>query len=122
MSVVRTGRFPVSEKKERELLEAMAEAGLREGDLEERFLRSPGPGGQHVNKSSTAVRLRHVPSGIEIKVASARSQGLNRFLARRLLLERYQREVLQLKTGRDRLVQKRRKQKDRRSRRQTKKS
>lgn len=115
-------RFPVTEAKERALLEAMAAAGIRDDDLDESFLRSPGPGGQHVNKASTAVRLVHVPSGIEVKVSTSRSQGLNRFLARRLLLERYQSEVLLVATKRQKVAAKAKKQKARRSRRRRNRS
>jgi len=66
----------------------MGRVGLREHDLEERFVRSSGPGGQRVNKVSTCVILRHRPSGIEVRCQQERSQALNRFLARRLLLAR----------------------------------
>jgi protein subunit release factor B len=56
--------------------------GIREDDLQERFIRASGPGGQHVNKTESAVFLRHVPSGIEVKVQTERSQSQNRFTAR----------------------------------------
>jgi len=80
--------FAVSAEKNAELRRQMAELGVREEDLDERFVRSSGSGGQHVNKSSTCVQLRHRPSGIEIRCSEGRSQSLNRFFARRLLLER----------------------------------
>ncbi|HWI40280.1 MAG TPA: peptide chain release factor-like protein [Verrucomicrobiae bacterium] len=80
--------FPVREEKKRKLLEMMAALGIREEDLEETFIRSSGSGGQHVNKTSTCVRLLHRPSGIEVKCMKERSQALNRFLARRELVER----------------------------------
>lgn len=80
--------FAVSAEKNAELRRQMAELGVREEDLEERFVRSSGSGGQHVNKSSTCVQLRHRPSGIEVRCSAGRSQSLNRFLARRLLVER----------------------------------
>jgi protein subunit release factor B len=66
----------------------MADLGIREEELEERFVRSSGKGGQHVNKTSTCVWLRHIPTGIEVKCMAERSQSLNRFLARRELLEK----------------------------------
>ena len=80
--------FSVSEEKNRWLRERMAALGIREEELEERFVRSSGKGGQHVNKTSTCVWLRHVPTGIEVKCMTERSQSLNRFLARRELLEK----------------------------------
>src|SRR5437763_6980679 len=60
---------------------------IREADLEETFARSRGPGGQHVNKVSTAVTLRHRPSGISVTVQDSRSQAMNRKLARQRLLD-----------------------------------
>jgi peptide chain release factor len=65
----------------------MAELGIREPDLEESFARSSGPGGQNVNKVSTAVTLRHLPSGISVTVQDSRSQAVNRKLARERLLD-----------------------------------
>jgi peptide chain release factor len=80
--------FPVSEEKNRWLRERMTALGVREEDLEESFVRSSGKGGQHVNKTSTCVRIRHLPTGVEVKCMEDRSQSLNRFLARRELLEK----------------------------------
>jgi peptide chain release factor len=65
----------------------MARLGIREADLEEIFARSGGPGGQHVNKVSTAVTLRHRPSGLSVTVQQSRSQAQNRKLARERLLD-----------------------------------
>ena len=108
--------FAVSEEKNRWLAEKMAVLGVREEDLEERFIRSSGKGGQHVNKSSTCVYLKHLPSGIEVKCMVDRSQSVNRFLARRELLERL--EALGGKpTARDREADRVRRQKARRKRR-----
>jgi len=82
--------FAVSEEKNRWLRERMESLGIREEDLEEQFVRSSGKGGQHVNKTSTCVYLKHRPSGIEVKCMRERSQSLNRFLARRELLEKFE--------------------------------
>ena len=79
--------FAVSEEKNRWLRKKMEELGIAENDIEEQFIRSSGKGGQHVNKTSTCVYLRHRPTGIEIKCMEDRSQSVNRFLARRQLAE-----------------------------------
>ena len=65
----------------------MNQLGIDEVDLEETFSRSSGPGGQNVNKVSTAVTLRHRPSGITVTVQDSRSQAVNRKLARERLLD-----------------------------------
>jgi len=66
----------------------MAALGVRDADLTEHFVRAQGKGGQNVNKVATCVVLRHGPSGIIVKCQRERSQALNRFLARRELLDR----------------------------------
>jgi len=65
----------------------LARLGLRAEDITESFARSSGPGGQHVNKVSTAVTLRHVPSGVAVTVQDSRSQAMNRQIARERLLQ-----------------------------------
>jgi len=65
----------------------MRQLGIHEADLDERFARSSGPGGQNVNKVSTAVTLRHLPTGISVTVQDSRSQAVNRKLARQRLLD-----------------------------------
>src|SRR5260370_41910943 len=65
----------------------LARLGLDAADFEEKFARSSGPGGQHVNKVSTAVTLRHVPSGQAVTVQDTRSQSMNRQLAWTRLLD-----------------------------------
>src|SRR6266403_3565710 len=65
----------------------MARLGIREADVEESFARSGGPGGQNVNKVSTAVTLRHRSSGVSVTVQDSRSQAVNRKLARERLLD-----------------------------------
>ena len=110
-------RFPVSPEKETELMTRLSRAGVREQDLLEKFVRSTGPGGQNVNKTSTAVYLKHLPSGIEIRSQAARSQGLNRYAARKKLCERLEALALGARSRREQEIFKARKQKRRRSRR-----
>lgn len=80
--------FPVNPKQAARLLQRMAALGVREADIEETFVRSGGPGGQNVNKTATCVMLLHRPSGVQVKCQTTRQQALNRFLARRLLLDK----------------------------------
>lgn len=112
--------FAVSPEKNEELRRRMEALGVREEDLEERFVRSSGKGGQHVNKTSTCVQLLHRPSGIEVKCMEGRSQSLNRFFARRLLLDRIA-EARGLKTAKDDALERIRRQKASRGRKAARK-
>jgi peptide chain release factor len=109
--------FPVGPDKEAQLTRRMAALGVREADIKETFVRSGGHGGQNVNKTATCVMLLHRPTGLQVKCQATRQQGLNRFLARRLLLDK----VEALRTGQvaaERArTEKIRRQKRRRSRR-----
>lgn len=80
--------MPLSREKEKALSARMLNLGVAESDLEESFIRSSGPGGQKVNKSSSCVYLVHIPTGLAVKCQRERSQSLNRYLARRLLLDK----------------------------------
>ena len=73
---------------ETEFAQRMAALGVRECDLEESFVRSGGHGGQNVNKTSTCVMMVHRPTGLQVKCQETRHQGLNRQIARRLLLDK----------------------------------
>ncbi|MFH1458073.1 MAG: peptide chain release factor-like protein [Candidatus Omnitrophota bacterium] len=107
----------VGVEKERGLREKMIRLGVREEDIQEKFIRSRGPGGQNVNKVSTCVYLRHVPTGIEVKCQKERSQALNRFLARQALLKKIEARILGSLSEERKRIEKIRRQKRRRSRR-----
>jgi protein subunit release factor B len=85
------GWFPVSPDKLTQLEQRLTALGVRESDLKETFVRSGGAGGQKVNKSSSCVMLLHRPTGLRVKCQTTRHQALNRFLARRLLLDKVER-------------------------------
>ena len=106
----------VSPEKERLLEEEMAALGIRPDDILEKFVRSSGKGGQKVNKTSTCVSLRHIPTGIEVKCMAERSQSVNRFLARRILVEKIK-ASRGIETASDKEAERVRKQKARRKRR-----
>jgi peptide chain release factor len=110
-------RFGVSQEKEHALEARLRALQIFEDDLEETFMRSSGPGGQHVNKTSTCVRLTHRPTGISVRVQQSRSQGLNRFLARRLLADRLETDKLGKDSVQAQQQEKIHRQKQRRSRR-----
>jgi len=110
-------RFGVSPRKEVELEQRLVRLGIREQDLIERFIRSGGPGGQNVNKVATGVYLKHIPTGIEVKVTQERSQALNRFRARRLLAEKLEAQILRVKSEEAQRIARLRRQKRKRSKR-----
>jgi peptide chain release factor len=99
------------------LKEKMARLGVHERDIAESFIRSSGPGGQNVNKVATAVYLKHIPTGIEVKCRRERSQALNRFLARRILVNKIEELMLGWASEERRRIEKIRRQKRKRSKR-----
>ena len=109
--------FAVGIDKEKSLNEKMQRLGLRQVDITESFVRSQGPGGQNVNKTSTCVYLKHLPTGIEVKCQKERSQSLNRYLARKILLEKIEALILGRLSAQQQRIEKIRRQKRRRSRR-----
>ena len=108
---------PVSTDKARLLAERMRALGVREEDIDEQFVRSSGAGGQNVNKVASCVILHHGPSGIRVKCQQERSQGLNRFLARRILLDKLEAKVNAATSAEAQRIEKIRRQKRKRSRR-----
>jgi protein subunit release factor B len=96
-----------------ELEKRMAALGVRREDIAESFVRSSGPGGQNVNKTSTCVHLKHLPTGLEVKCQVERSQTLNRNLARRILLDkiegRIRRDLLEKRSLKSKAMRRKRK-------------
>lgn len=111
------GAFPVTMEKEAALARRMTALGVRESDIEESFVRSGGHGGQNVNKTSTCVMLLHRPTGLQVKCQATRQQGLNRFIARRLLLDKIEERQTGFVAARRAEIEKIRRQKRKRSRR-----
>jgi protein subunit release factor B len=107
----------VSPEKLTQIEQRMSALGVRESDLEESFVRSGGAGGQKVNKSSSCVMLLHRPTGLRVKCQTTRHQAMNRFLARRLLLDKIERAQKGYLQAEQDAIEKIRRQKRKRSRR-----
>jgi protein subunit release factor B len=107
----------ISRKKEEALRKKMEELGIHEKDIEEKFIRSGGRGGQNVNKVSTCVYLKHLPSNTEVKCQQERTQALNRFLARRILAEKIEAKIRSKESEEKQRIEKIRRQKRKRSKR-----
>lgn len=107
----------VSPKKQKDLEKRMQKLGIREKDLVEKFIRSSGKGGQKLNKTSSRVYLKHIPTGTEIKCQEERYQSINRFLARRILADRIESMLLGKKAALRQRIEKIRRQKRKRSKR-----
>lgn len=95
----------------------MVALGVREADIQESFVRSGGHGGQNVNKVSTCVMLVHRPTGVQVKCQATRQQGMNRFIARRLLLDKIEERKNGFIAAQRAEIEKIRRQKRKRSRR-----
>jgi protein subunit release factor B len=111
----------VGKEKKESLERTMEELGVREEDLIEKFILGSGKGGQKINKTSSCVYLKHIPSGIEIKCQQDRSRELNRYLARKMLCESIKENLLHEKSEKQQLREKIRRQKRTRTRKQRKK-
>jgi len=114
-------KFNVTEKKIKELKERMKKLNIREHDLEEKFIKSQGKGGQKVNKSSTCVFIKHIPTGVSVKCQKTRNQNLNRFLARRELVEKIAQIYHPEESKKNKKIEKIKKQKRKRRKRALKK-
>ena len=111
------GMFPVNPLKEKELIKKMEALNIHEKDIKESFVRSGGKGGQHVNKTSTCVYLKHIPTGIEVKCQEERSQSLNRYKARVILFKKIDQLVKGKESEEIQRIEKIRRQKRKRSKR-----
>ena len=109
--------FNVTKTKEKRLRDKMQALGIYERDLQEKFVRSGGKGGQNVNKTSTCVHIRHIPTGMGVKCQRERSQSLNRFLARRILTAKIETLTLGRESEEKKRIEKIRRQKRKRSKR-----
>lgn len=109
--------FGVSPEKELALNERLNELGIRPDDLVEKFIRSGGHGGQNVNKVSTCVYLKHIPTGIEVKCQKERSQALNRYHARKMLADKIDNLIKGKESAEQQKIEKIRRQKRKRSKR-----
>jgi len=98
----------------------MKKLGIKESDISEKFMLPGSKGGQKADKTSSAVFLRHNPTGVEVKCSDTRQRETNRFLARRLLALKIE-EKLTETSSRQRKIDKIRKQKAKRRKRALKK-
>ncbi len=111
----------VKPEKVKALGATMKSLGVFEKDLSEHFVRSRGRGGQKVNKTSTCVHLKHIPTGIEVKCSRSRSQSVNRFFARRTLVLKIEKLKLGKESTAEKLEAKVKKRKAKRKQRAGKK-
>lgn len=109
--------FSVSTEKVEALRHKMESLGIQEKDIVEKFVRSGGKGGQNVNKVATCVYLKHQPTNIEVKCQKERTQALNRYHARRILVQKIEALILGKQSEEQQKIEKIRRQKRKRSKR-----
>jgi protein subunit release factor B len=109
--------FGITERKKEELQLRMQKCNLFEKDIAEKFVRSSGSGGQKVNKSSNCVYLKHITTGLSVKIQKSRNQGLNRYYARKRLCQLLENKLLGKQSPDTKRIENIRKQKDRNRRR-----
>lgn len=100
-----------------EIFAKMASLGISEDDLVEKFILGSGRGGQNLQKTSSCVYLKHIPTGTEVKCQRTRSRDLNRIYARRELCEKIASQILKIKTEKIQEIEKKRRQKRKRTKR-----
>lgn len=98
------------------LLQRMKELGISDNDLIEKFIIGSGKGGQKLQKTSSCVFLKHLPTNIEVKCSQERSREDNRFFARRKLCELFEKKFFSIKTPKEIKAEKIKKQKKKRAR------
>lgn len=103
------------------LYSRMENLQIKEEDLIEKFILGSGRGGQKIQKSSTCVYLKHIPSSIEIKCQKSRFRETNRYYARAELCDRIEQMLFEKKSKKEQEIAKIRRQKKRRSRKQKEK-
>lgn len=107
----------IRQEKWEELRKKMSQLEIREEDLVEKFILGSGRGGQNLQKTSSCVYLKHLPTGIEVKCQQHRSREMNRYFARRELCEKIETQILKVKSEKQQLIEKKRRQKRKRSKR-----
>lgn len=105
--------FPIELKPD--ILQKALKLEINPEDIEEQFIRGGGKGGQKINKTSSAVRLKHLPTGIEVKCQKHREQNKNRLSAYKLLINKIEELVKGEESEKAKKIYKIRKQKQRRS-------
>lgn len=114
---IEMGQLRVGKEKQDALQEKMESLGIHEKDIIEKFIRSSGKGGQKVNKTSTCVYLKHIPTDIEVKCQRERYQATNRYLARKILVDKVEALIQGKKSEEQQKIAKIRRQKRKRSQR-----
>lgn len=107
----------ITPQKEQQLGNRLQDLKINKNDVIEKFIRSGGAGGQNVNKVATCVYLKHLPTGLEVKMQRQRSRELNRFLAWRLLADKIEERLKGIESTKQQAIEKKRRQKRKRSKR-----
>ncbi len=109
--------FGVSVSKQKDIEDKFIKYNIKDCDLVEKFIHSSGNGGQNLNKVATCVYLRYIPLNIEIKCQKYRTQLLNRYAARKKLIEEIEKKLFGEQSEKQKEIEKIRRQKRKRSKR-----